>query len=84
MSKKYFLQNLHAGYLGNSPVFWAAGGGYTQWIDDAAQFTAEECKEIIRGSRGSHKWKRWPVSYIERRAQRTVDMQRLRLPAKNK
>jgi hypothetical protein len=75
----YLLQNLHAGYVGNSPMFWRKGScGYTAWIDDAKRFTAEECDEIERGSQGSHKWQRWPADLIERLARRTVDMQDLR------
>lgn len=77
-AKFYFLQNVSAGYVGNSPVFWEkSGSGYTQWIDEAKKFTADECKKIIHGTLGSHKWKRWPVSFIERRSQRTVDCQKL-------
>lgn len=81
--KLYFLQNVGAGYIGNSPVFWhETGSGYTQWIDDAKKFTAEECNRIARTTTGSHRWKRWPVSFIEKRAQRTVDHQQLRRPAR--
>ena len=74
----YLLQNLSAGYLGNSPVFWGANGGYTQWIDEAKRWTWKEAQLTIRGTRGSHKWRPWKLSEIERVAKRTVDMQDLR------
>jgi hypothetical protein len=72
----YFLQNLKAGYLGNSPMFWAKGGnGYTQWIDNAEQMTADRADEIYKSD--PWKWRKWPVDQVEAVAQRTVDMQRL-------
>lgn len=75
----YYLQNVGAGYIGNSPIFWAKDGhGYTQWLDDAEKMTAEEAKKIIASTRGSHKWKRWPVSKIDAISQRTVDIQKMR------
>lgn len=84
MAKKetlYYLQNLSAGFVGNSPIFWKLGGnGYTQWIDEAEQFTTEQADAIIRGTRGSHRWKKWRVSLIQRRAKRTVDMQDIAAP----
>lgn len=76
--KLYYLQNLNAGYVGNSPCFWEINGsGYTPWIDEAKQFTLEEAKLIERSTKGSHRWKRWPVALIESKAKRCVDMQDL-------
>lgn len=75
----YLLQNCHAGYLGNSPVFWAEGGsGYTQWIDQAKRWTWKEARAQVRATRGTHRWKIWPLDLIERCAKRTVDMLDLR------
>jgi hypothetical protein len=76
--KLYLLQNVGAGYLGNSPVFWAeSNSGYTQWIDQAKRWTYREAMAQKRGSHGTHKWKLWPVTLIESVAKRTVDMQDL-------
>ncbi len=72
----YYLQCVSKGYLGNSPMLWRKGGaGYTQWLDEAEQMTADEINLIVRGSRGSHKWKRWKVEVFDKIALRTVDMQ---------
>lgn len=75
---EYLLQNLNAGYLGNSPFFWAEGGGYTIRVDEAKIFTPEEAKITIKGSKGSHKWKRWNKNKVLKAAHRTVDIQDLR------
>jgi hypothetical protein len=76
--KFYLLQNIGAGYVGNSPVFWATDGGYTQWIDNAKRWTREDAQLQIRSTKGSHNWKAWRLSVIEKYAQRTVDIQDLR------
>ena len=47
---EYYLQNLVAGYLGNSPYWWAEKGGYTENIDEAKLFSSDECNQIIRSS----------------------------------
>lgn len=78
------LQNVGSGYIGNSPIFWADGGGYTQWIDDAKKWTREEAKLQIRSTRGSHKWKIWTLDFINKHAKRTVDIQDLRKSAASK
>jgi hypothetical protein len=83
--KLYYVQNLKAGYLGNSPVFYGKGGvGYTQWLDDAMQFTWEEFRQLCRSTRGTHKWQLWSVKSVDAVAQRTVDIQRLQKPARAK
>lgn len=75
----YLLQNRSAGYLGNSPVFWAnGGGGYTQWIDEAKRWTLVEAQKQIDATRSSHDFRAIPLDEIERVAKRTVDMQDLR------
>ena len=76
---EYLLQNLNAGYLGNSPFFWEKNNsGYTARIDDAKVFTPAEAREVINSTRGSHKWKRWSKKKVFRVAHLTVDMQDLR------
>lgn len=77
--KLYLLQNCTAGFVGNSPVFWREGGsGYTPWIDEAKRWTFQEARLQIRSTKGSHRWKLWPLDKIEQVAKRTVDMQDLR------
>jgi hypothetical protein len=73
-SKLVLLQNVTAGYLGNSPVFWREGGsGYTQWIDEAKRWTAAEADAQIKASEGSHHWRKWPLAIVEQLAKRAVD-----------
>ena len=72
------LQNVSSGFIGNSPVFWAEGGGYTQWISDAKLWTSDEADLQIRSTRGSHSWMKWPLSTIKKHAKLTVDIQDLR------
>jgi hypothetical protein len=75
----YLLQNLHSGYMGNYPFFWRQGGsGYTTHVDEAEQFDAARVREIINGSRGTHKWKRWKLQDVMKAAVRVADMQTLR------
>lgn len=71
----YFLQNLHQGYLGNSPVFWANSGGYTQWIDDAKRFNKNQAFKLV--TEDKTKWAIWPVEDVMLNAKRTVDIQDL-------
>ena len=76
---KYLLQNCSDGFIGNSPVFWhESGSGYTQWIDEAKQWTKEEAEKQIQSTRGTHQWQMWSVEEIESVAKRTVDIQDLR------
>ncbi len=61
--RKYLLQNVTAGFVGNSPLFWHKdGGGYTQWIDDAKQWSKDEAESVIRSTRGSHQWQMWDIA----------------------
>lgn len=75
----YLLQNETAGYVGNSPLFWKEGGcGYTAEIEKARRFTWQEAGNVIRSTRGTHRWKRWKLSDVEKATIRVVDMQLLR------
>ena len=39
----FFLWNKTAGFVGNSPMLWhKSDSGYTQWIDEAKRFSAEQ------------------------------------------
>jgi hypothetical protein len=61
---KYYIQNTHTGYLGNSIFFWALGlNGYTAKLEQAEKFTYEEAKKICEGD--PEKNKAWPVDYID-------------------
>ena len=76
---EYLLQNVNAGYIGNSPVFYhASGSGYTQWIDEAKRWPKDEAELFMQTTRGSHNWKMWPLEQILSSAKRTVDIQDLR------
>ncbi len=74
-SRLYLLQNVGAGYLGNSPLFWSTKGGYTQWIDDAKQWTEEEADKQIRSTRGTHEWAKWSLAEVNGMSKRTIDIQ---------
>lgn len=77
----FYLQNETAGYCGNSPMWWAKGGsGYTARLDEAETFFADDANKIIRSTKGSHRWKKWPVKAVDAAAHRTVDIQDLRKP----
>ena len=68
-----------AGHIGRSPLFWKKGDhGYTQWIDDARQFTKTEADAMIRGTKSTHNFQSVPVELAERIARRTIDIDDLR------
>lgn len=74
--KLYYIQNKHAGYIGNAPLFWALNRyGYTSNLDKAHKFTEEEAKEICLGN--PEKNKAWSVDYIDNSVgiQRIIDSQ---------
>jgi hypothetical protein len=74
-----YLQNETAGYCGNSPMWYRKGGnGYTPRLDEAEKFKEAKADEIIRGSEGTHRWKKWPVLFIDSIAHRAVDIQDIR------
>ena len=77
--ERYLLQNCTAGYCGNSPMFWRAGGsGYTPWIAEAEVWTKEDAEKQIASTKGSHEWKLWSLKLIRSVAKETVDIQDLR------
>jgi len=77
--KLYLVQNVSAGFVGNSPVFWhASNSGYTQWVDEARLFTWEEASRQVESTRGSHEWKMWSENKIQSVKKYTVDIQDLR------
>jgi hypothetical protein len=76
---EYYIQNTDAGYLGNSPLWWALNRkGYTANLNNAHKFSEEEAKKICSGN--PEKNKAWAVDYIDKNEgiQRIVDMQYLR------
>jgi hypothetical protein len=76
---KYYLQNIGAGFLGNSPFWWANGGnGYTADIDEAQLFEKGEAQSIVKSTKGTHKWKIWSEKRVKSAIYRTVDMQKLK------
>ena len=77
MAEMFYLQNLQAGYMGNSPMFWAKGGnGYTQWLDNCELFTEVEVNRHVASD--TKKWRAWPAAKVDSLARRTVDIQDLR------
>lgn len=80
MSKnnRFYLQNLHQGYVGNCVVWWAKrGAGYTPKLDNAEIFSSEKADEIIAGAFDG-KFKKWEASSVRANAELTVDIQKLR------
>lgn len=75
---KVYIQNVGSGYLGNSPMWWSANGGYTQWIEEAEQFSVKDANDIIRSTSGTHNWKLWDVDKINSIIKKTVDIQDMR------
>lgn len=73
----YFLQNVTAGYVGDYVVFWNDKGGYTTDIDSAKKFTSKDADDIIRATRGSHSWTKWPVKLVEDNITRVVNITQL-------
>lgn len=75
--KNYLVQNLHAGYLGNSPFFWAIDAkGYTAQVDKAERFTEAESLEMV--DRDPGKWFRWRIEDVEKSIVTVCDIQILR------
>lgn len=79
MKNMYFLQNVGAGFVGNSPYWWQKeNSGYVPNIEDAKQFTNEEANDIIRSTKGSHNFKKWKVKDVMKSTILVVDIQKLR------
>lgn len=75
---EFYIQNIGAGYLGNSPIWWGKDDcGYTQWLNEAHRFTGLEADKVINRCRGSHQLKKWPCDVVDRAARVTVDIQDL-------
>ena len=77
MENEYYIQNKHAGYLGNAIVFWSKEGGYTADLNKAKRFPKEEARAIKYEQ--PDKWAVWRVDYIDsnKGIQRIVDSQYL-------
>ncbi|MGB1202900.1 MAG: hypothetical protein ACPG75_04975 [Alloalcanivorax venustensis] len=74
----YLLQNVTAGYVGNAPLWWRAGGsGYTPWPDEAERFTLADARQVVRSTVGTHKWAIYPELMILEQQRATVDAQHL-------
>ena len=69
----YYIQDSRA-HCGNSMMFWRKGSqGYTQCIDEAEVFTADEAIRQMIERRTDVPW---PKDYIDSISSRHVDMQR--------
>lgn len=74
----FYLRNISAGFVGNSPLFWEKNGsGYTPNIDEAKLFTSEEADRIIKSTESSHKFKKYTKEQVFSASYRTVDIQKL-------
>jgi len=52
---KFYLRNKQAGFLGNSPMWYAKDGqGYTAYVMGAEKFTKEEVEELIDETHGKY------------------------------
>jgi len=74
MNDKYLIRDMHAGFLGNSPIFWKQNNsGYTQWIDEARLFTSIEADELIEGN--PSRWQKYRAEKVFSISKRTMDIQ---------
>lgn len=72
----YYIQNVSAGYLGNSIIFYGKKGeGYTSNIDKAEVLTKDEAVALLESDQ--NKWAAWSVDYVKKSGgiTRVVDMQ---------
>jgi len=72
----FYIQNRDAGFLGNSPYWWALNSnGYTSHLEKAEKYTEEQAKKICLGN--PEKNKAWPVDYINNNegVHKTIDSQ---------
>ena len=74
MSELYYIQNKHAGYLGNSPTWYGKkGGGYTAYILGAERFTKEEADKMVKDD--PEKWRAFKCDDVDARLHLVYDMQ---------
>lgn len=75
--KKYYLHNVHAGYVGNCILFWRKkGAGYTCNLDDAETFSFKAAQAVARRCEQGH-FKLREKSDLDKIAERHIDMQDL-------
>lgn len=72
-NNQYFVQRKPSGYLGNAPVWWAEGGGYTAYLEKAKRFSSDEAHELLRED--PNKWGIFKCPDIEARCHTVFDMQ---------
>lgn len=73
-----YLRNKQAGYLGNSPIWWAKNGqGYTAYLEKAERFCPTLAEKIV--SEDPDKWEAWPCSVIDNLSHRVFDAQDFRI-----
>ena len=74
---EYYLRNVHAGYLGNAPIWWAIDGkGYTAYLEKAHRFSKEDAESFQREDK--HKWEIYPCDFIDHNAHKVFDAQDFR------
>lgn len=74
MSELYYIQDVRAGHVGNSCLWWNKNGmGYGCDIRNAEKFSKEEAEKLAK----SYKFVAWPCSYIDSKIAHHVDFQYL-------
>jgi hypothetical protein len=70
----YYIQNKHAGYLGNAPIWWAKGGkGYTAYILNAERFTEANANQMVADD--PHNLAMYRCDYVDARLHLVFDSQ---------
>lgn len=69
----FYLQDSRS-FVGNCPLFWRVGGGYTSNVDEAERFTAEDA---MRQHECRVSDVPWPCAQIDALRRGTIDMQYL-------
>ena len=52
---EYYLRNVNAGFVGNSPMWYAVDGkGYTAYVMNAERFDKEEAEKLVSEACGKY------------------------------
>jgi len=71
--KTYYLRNNHAGFVGNSPLWWAKNnGGYTSKLENVKKWSIQE---LIAENPCTEKFSIWESEHIDLIASKVADSQ---------
>jgi len=74
MTDLYYIQNKEAGYLGNSPRWYARNGsGYTAYIQGAERFPEERARRMVEEN--PDKWRMFKCADVDQRLHLIYDSQ---------